>query len=190
MQLPSLVVCSGPRRVLEIMQSVTNAVRSRTTALNRILVTSGRYSNALAFMTYGYADEYVALYDPAANQAIELHCYLDAEGAGGSGVCVSNAPSRLNGQPTGHAKTASCCSLASSWAATRKSKGRKAGRSSSRRCASARPQARTNGEAGPPGAAGAHWQASYKYRLEPSGRYNQPETPQFGTIREYLDDNK
>ena len=84
-----------PARCRDIMDWVTQAIRGRTPALNRIFVAGTFYTGAWSWVGQGNAAAFVTYRDPAGNAAIELHQYFDTGSPGLSGVCNANAQNRL-----------------------------------------------------------------------------------------------
>lgn len=91
------------RKVFDIMTAVVNAIRARTTALNRVLVTGTAYSGAWSWVSSGNGDAFRYYRDPAANHLIEVHQYADADSSGTKGACSADAGTRLN-EVTGWAR--------------------------------------------------------------------------------------
>lgn len=76
-------------------QGVTNAIRARTGATNKILVPGTAYTGAWSWFSSGNADAMEAFVDPFNNFAFELHQYLDGDSSGTKGYCDLNAHRRL-----------------------------------------------------------------------------------------------
>ncbi len=77
------------------MQAVVNAVRARTDFTGKLLCEGASYSSAARWVTGGQAAAFDDFHDPAGNFAFSPHCYLDADGSGTKGTCISGAPNRL-----------------------------------------------------------------------------------------------
>ena len=75
-------------RTRDNMHAVVNAIRSRTDALNRVVVAGSSYSNAKKWVSGGVAAAFDAFYDPAGNFAFEPHNYIDPDQSGTQGTCV------------------------------------------------------------------------------------------------------
>lgn len=86
----------GSVRVAEYMQCVVNAIRSRTDALNMILVEGQRFSSAQYWVREGQAAAFDRFYDPANNFCFSPHNYVDGDASGTSAQCVVGS-SRLTG---------------------------------------------------------------------------------------------
>jgi endoglucanase len=87
---------SNAAELVDLMQAMVNAIRSHTSALNRILVTSTAAGGASHFVNEGNDRAFAGFHDPAGNVAMEVHCYPDPDGSGTSGVCQFGAQLRLN----------------------------------------------------------------------------------------------
>lgn len=85
----------SPTRCRAIFQTVTNAIRGRTQATNKILVPGTEYCSTTRWVANGQAAAYEDFYDPLDNFAFETHLYQDADTAGHSGSCVVNAQNRI-----------------------------------------------------------------------------------------------
>jgi endoglucanase len=86
----------SPTRNRDNLQTVINAIRNRTPALNKILVAACEYSSSQNFVSNGQADAFATLYDPANNYAVEIHCYFDSDASGTNAVCVAGTDYRVD----------------------------------------------------------------------------------------------
>ncbi|KAJ4494909.1 endoglucanase [Lentinula edodes] len=77
--------------VYEMMQAGVNGVRASGATSQLILVEGTSWTGAWTWITSGNAAAFEALTDPNDNVAIEMHQYLDSDGSGTSGTCVSNS---------------------------------------------------------------------------------------------------
>lgn len=76
-----------------VAQSATNAIRG-TGALNRILVPGTSWSGGHSWVSSGNAAAMESFVDPAHNYAFDIHQYLDRDSSGTHGTCVSGAGSK------------------------------------------------------------------------------------------------
>lgn len=77
-------------------QGCVNAIRARTSALNRILVPGSFYTGAHSWVSSGNAAAMVSFYDPAANFCFEVHQYFDSDSSGTKGTCSVNSGATAN----------------------------------------------------------------------------------------------
>lgn len=83
-------------RTRDIMEWVMNAVRLRTPALNRVMVSGTFYTGAWSWVGQGNAAAMEGIADPAGNFVFEMHQYFDSDSSGTKGLCISSAQTRLN----------------------------------------------------------------------------------------------
>ncbi|KAG8832311.1 hypothetical protein FRC17_001483 [Serendipita sp. 399] len=72
-----------------LMQAGINGVRS-SGASQLIFVEGTSWTGAWSWISSGNGDAFKSLNDPLGNTAIEMHQYLDSDGSGSSGTCVSS----------------------------------------------------------------------------------------------------
>lgn len=76
--------------VFSLNQAAVNAIRSVGATSQLILVEGTSWTGAWTWISSGNADAFQAIKDPNNNVAIEMHQYLDSDGSGTSGTCVSS----------------------------------------------------------------------------------------------------
>lgn len=78
------------------MTAVVNAIRARTSSLNRVLVTGTNFSGAWSWVSQGNGDAFRYYRDPANSYLIEVHQYADSDSSGTKGACSIDAGNRLD----------------------------------------------------------------------------------------------
>ncbi|KAH9933594.1 endoglucanase [Epithele typhae] len=76
--------------VFQLMQAGVNGVRSSGATSQMIWVEGTSWTGAWTWTSSGNGDAFGAIKDPNNNLAIEMHQYLDSDGSGTSGTCVSS----------------------------------------------------------------------------------------------------
>ncbi|KAG9125015.1 hypothetical protein FRC07_009300 [Ceratobasidium sp. 392] len=76
--------------VYNLNQAAVNAIRAAGATSQLILVEGTSWTGAWTWVSAGNGDAFKALKDPSNNIAIEMHQYLDSDGSGTSGTCVSS----------------------------------------------------------------------------------------------------
>ncbi|KAG8718254.1 hypothetical protein FRC08_005642 [Ceratobasidium sp. 394] len=76
--------------VFSLNQAAVNAIRATGATSQLILVEGTSWTGAWTWVSSGNGDAFKALKDPNNNIAIEMHQYLDSDGSGTSGTCVSS----------------------------------------------------------------------------------------------------
>ncbi|KAG9093811.1 hypothetical protein FRC06_011371 [Ceratobasidium sp. 370] len=76
--------------VFNLNQAAVNAIRAAGSTSQLILVEGTSWTGAWTWVSSGNGDAFKALKDPNNNIAIEMHQYLDSDGSGTSGTCVSS----------------------------------------------------------------------------------------------------
>ncbi|CAE6387300.1 unnamed protein product [Rhizoctonia solani] len=76
--------------VAQLMQAGINGVRSAGATSQLILVEGTSWAGAWTWTSSGNSGAFGSLTDPNNNFAIEMHQYLDSDGSGTSGTCVSS----------------------------------------------------------------------------------------------------
>ncbi|KAG8724647.1 hypothetical protein FRC09_016192 [Ceratobasidium sp. 395] len=76
--------------VFNLNQAAVNAIRAAGSTSQLILVEGTSWTGAWTWVSAGNADAFKGLKDPNNNIAIEMHQYLDSDGSGTSGTCVSS----------------------------------------------------------------------------------------------------
>lgn len=76
--------------VLDLSQAAINGIRDSGATSQLILVEGTSWTGAWTWISSGNGDVFGAISDPNNNTAIEMHQYLDSDGSGTSGTCVSS----------------------------------------------------------------------------------------------------
>ncbi|KAF9468040.1 endoglucanase [Collybia nuda] len=76
--------------VFSLNQAAVNGIRSSGATSQLILVEGTSWTGAWSWESSGNAGVFGAIKDPNNNVAIEMHQYLDSDGSGTSGTCVSS----------------------------------------------------------------------------------------------------
>ncbi|CAE6437902.1 unnamed protein product [Rhizoctonia solani] len=76
--------------VATLNQAAINGIRSADATTQLILVEGTSWSGAWTWTSSGNSAAFASLTDPNDNFAIEMHQYLDSDGSGTSGTCVSS----------------------------------------------------------------------------------------------------
>ncbi|QRV95710.1 Cellulase (glycosyl hydrolase family 5 protein) [Ceratobasidium sp. AG-Ba] len=76
--------------VFNLNQAAVNAIRATGATSQLILVEGTSWTGAWTWVSSGNADAFKSIKDPNNNLAIEMHQYLDSDGSGTSGTCVSS----------------------------------------------------------------------------------------------------
>ncbi|KAF8594706.1 endoglucanase [Ceratobasidium sp. AG-I] len=76
--------------VASLNQAAINGIRAAGATSQLILVEGTSYSGAWTWVSSGNGDAFKTLTDPNNNIAFEMHQYLDSDGSGTSGTCVSS----------------------------------------------------------------------------------------------------
>ncbi|KAJ7651347.1 endoglucanase [Roridomyces roridus] len=71
-------------------QAAVNGIRASGATSQLILVEGTSWTGAWTWVSSGNAAAFTAIHDPNNNTAIEMHQYLDSDGSGTSGTCVSS----------------------------------------------------------------------------------------------------
>lgn len=72
-----------------LMQAAVNGIRASGATTQLILVEGTSWTGAWTWVSSGNSAVFGAISDPYKNTAIEMHQYLDSDGSGTSGTCVS-----------------------------------------------------------------------------------------------------
>ncbi|PAV16406.1 endoglucanase [Pyrrhoderma noxium] len=76
--------------VFDLNQAAINAIRESGATSQLILVEGTSWTGAWTWISSGNGDVFGTISDPNNNTAIEMHQYLDSDGSGTSGTCVSS----------------------------------------------------------------------------------------------------
>ncbi|KAL5486293.1 hypothetical protein ACEPAI_7339 [Sanghuangporus weigelae] len=76
--------------VFDLNQAAIEGIRASGATDQLILVEGTSWTGAWTWTTSGNSDVFGSIQDPSNNTAIEMHQYLDSDGSGTSGTCVSS----------------------------------------------------------------------------------------------------
>ncbi|KAL5525510.1 hypothetical protein ACEPAG_6846 [Sanghuangporus baumii] len=76
--------------VFDLNQAAIEGIRASGATEQLILVEGTSWTGAWTWTTSGNSDVFGSIQDPSNKTAIEMHQYLDSDGSGTSGTCVSS----------------------------------------------------------------------------------------------------